>query len=182
MKTWLAELRFSRGPKCQLKHRQRRKGTHQSISLPNLVGRLLQASLRRIYPAIALVDVLLQVAHVVVLEAVLVLLPLRQPLVFRLEGLGMHLGTLAEILLGVGEEVVRTRAGEIGPADFGVVERELLGARRGGRAHKLLEQLSLFSGHDGGALAGVEGVCDGEEVGGGVGANWADGLEFWYQR
>lgn len=93
----------------------------------------------------------------------------------------MHLGTLPEVLLGVGEEVVRTRAGEVGPADFGVVERELLGARRGGRAHELLEQLSLFGGHDGGALAEKEEVCDGEVVGGGVGVNWVDGLEFWYQ-
>lgn len=159
----------------------RGKATHQSISLPNLVRRLLQASLRRIYPAVALVDVLLQIAHVVVLEAVLVLVPFRQPLVLGLESLGVHLGTLPEVLLGVGEEVVRTRAGEVGPADFGVVERELLGARRGGRAHELLEQLSLFGGHDGGALAGKEDVCDGEVVGGGVGVNWVDGLEFWYQ-
>lgn len=127
---------------CQLKHRQRRNGTHQSISLPNLVRRLLQAPLRRVYPSIALVDVFLQIAHVVVLEAVLVLLPLRQPLVLGLESFGMHLGTRPKVLLGVGEEVVRTRAGDVGPADFGVVERELLGARRGGRAHELLEQLS----------------------------------------
>lgn len=98
----------------------------------------------------------MQIAHVVVLEAVLVLLPLRQPLVLGLEGLGVHLGTRPEVLLGVGEEVVRTRAGDVGPADFGVVERELLGARGGGRAHELLEQLSLFGGHDDSALAGEE--------------------------
>lgn len=54
----------------------RGKATHQSISLPNLVRRLLQAPLRGVYPAVALVDVLLQIAHVVVLEAVLVLVPL----------------------------------------------------------------------------------------------------------
>lgn len=106
------------------------KMSYQSIGLPDLVRCLLETPLRRIDSAIALVNVLLQVAHVVVLEAVLVLFPLRQPLVLRLEALGVHLGTLADILLGVCEEIVRTRADDVGSADFGVVERELGGARR----------------------------------------------------
>lgn len=49
------------------------KMSYQSIGLPDLVWSLLETPLRRIDSAIALVNVLLQVAHVVVLEAVLVL-------------------------------------------------------------------------------------------------------------
>lgn len=59
----------------------------------------------------------------------------------------MHLGALAEVLLCVCEEVVRTGANEIGTADFRVVEGELSCARGGLVAHKLLKQLSLLGGH-----------------------------------
>lgn len=120
--------------------------THQNIRLPNLIGRLLKTSLRSLYPTIAVVNVLVQIAHVVVLEAQPLLLPVRHAVVFDLETLGVHLGALAQILLRVGEEVVRAGPREVRAADFGVGEGELGGA--GCRcAHELLEQLSLFGGH-----------------------------------
>lgn len=122
---------------------------YQNIGLTNLVRRLLQPPLRSVDAAVALVNVLLQVAHVVVLEAVLLLLAVAQRLVLGLDALGVHLGTRADVLLGVGEEVVRTGAGEVRPADFRVRHGELGGARRRRRAHELLEQLPLFGGHGG---------------------------------
>lgn len=60
----------------------------------------------------------------------------------------MDLWTLSQILLCVGEEVVRTCADEIGSANLGVCEGELGGAGGGLVAHELLEQLSLLGGHD----------------------------------
>ena len=59
----------------------------------------------------------------------------------------MHLWALTNVLLCVREKVVRTGACQVGAADFGICEGELSGARRRGSPHKLLEQLSLFSGH-----------------------------------
>lgn len=96
---------------------------YQGIGLPDLIGRLLQPPLRRVDPPVALVDVLLHVPHVVVLEAVLTLV--RRALVLRFQRLAVHLGTGAEVLLGVGEEVVRAGAGEEGAADFRVGDGEL---------------------------------------------------------
>lgn len=94
--------------------------TYQDVCLPDLVGRLLQPSLRSFDPAVALVDVLLEIAHIVVLESVALLLALRQRLIFRLEALGVDLGALAKILFRVGEEIMRARADEVRPANFGV--------------------------------------------------------------
>ena len=44
----------------------------------------------------------------------------------------------SQVLLGVCEEVVWTGAGEEGPADFGVGDGELSGARGGAGSHELL--------------------------------------------
>lgn len=121
--------------------------TYQNISLTNLIRRLLQPPLRRINPPITLINVLLQVAHVIILEAILLPLLVRQRLVLRLQPLRVHLGAGANVLLGVGEQIVRTGAGEVRTADFGIRHGELGGARRRRRAHELLEQLSLFGGH-----------------------------------
>lgn len=54
----------------------------QRIRLADLVGSLLQSALRDVNPAVALVDVLLQVTHVVILEAPFLLLRERRGLVF----------------------------------------------------------------------------------------------------
>lgn len=115
-----------------------RCNTYQRIRLPDLIGRLLQPSLRRVDAPIALVDILLQVAHVVVIESELLLLGRRHALIFRLERLAVHLGAGTQVLLGVGEEIMRTGAGEEGAADFGVGDGELGAARGGAGAHELL--------------------------------------------
>lgn len=80
-----------------------RDGLEQDVGLADLVGRLLEAALRRLDPAVALVDVLLQVPHVVVLEAVLLPRRLGQGLVLGLERLRVHLGARADVLLRVRE-------------------------------------------------------------------------------
>lgn len=113
-------------------------GLEQHVGLADLVGRLLEAPLRRLDPPVALVDVLLQVPQVVVLEAVLVPRGLGEGLVLGLEGLGVHLRTGPHVLLGVGEQVVRTRADEERAADLGVGEGELGRAGRLRAAHELL--------------------------------------------
>lgn len=110
--------------------------THQGIGLPDFIGRLLQPPLRRVDPPVALVNVLLHVPHVVVLEPVLALV--RRALVFRFQRLAVHFRAGAEVLLGVGEEVVRAGAGEEGAADFRVRDGELGMARGGSGAHELL--------------------------------------------
>ena len=46
-------------------------GTYKSVCLPDLVRCLLESALCGVYPAVALVDVLLEIAHVVVFEAIL---------------------------------------------------------------------------------------------------------------
>lgn len=50
----------------------------------------------------------------------------------------MNFRTGSEVLLGVCEEVVRASAGQVRPADFGVSDGELGGARGGRGAHELL--------------------------------------------
>ncbi|KAL1842549.1 hypothetical protein VTK73DRAFT_3089 [Phialemonium thermophilum] len=116
----------------------RERGGYQNVRLADLVGRLLQASLGGVDAAVAVVDVLLQVAQVVVLEAVLLALVLGQGLVLVLERLGVHLGAGAQVLLGVGEEVVRAGADEVGAAHLGVGQGELGAAGGGPAAHELL--------------------------------------------
>lgn len=99
--------------------------TYQIISLPNLIGGLLQASLRRIDASIAFINVLLHIAHIVVIEPPLRLVAGRCSFVFCFESLAVDFGTWAQVLFGVGELVVRTGAGEVGAADFGIGDGEL---------------------------------------------------------
>lgn len=112
--------------------------TYQVIRLPNLIRRLLQPSLRGVDPTITLVNVLLHVAHVVIFEPPFRLLARRGSLVLRLQALAVHLGTRAQVLLGVGELVVRTRADEVRATDFRVGDGELGVAGGGTSAHKLV--------------------------------------------
>ena len=83
---------------------------YKVICLPDLIGRLLQPSLRSIDSPVALIDILLHVSHVIVLEAVFALV--WGALVLRFQWLAMDFRTGAKILLGVCEEVVRTGAGQ----------------------------------------------------------------------
>lgn len=115
-------------------YRPDKGGGYKIIRLPNLIRRLLQPPLGDINPAIALVNVLLHIAHVVEVEAPFVLLRGRRDLVLRLEALAVHLGARAEVLLCVGEEVVRACSDQVRAADFGVCDGELGVARRASRA------------------------------------------------
>lgn len=109
----------------------------QRVRLPDLVGRLLEPALRRVDPAVALVDVLLHVAHVVVLEPELGLFLAVEPLPFALERLAVHFWAGSEVLLCVGEEVVGAGANDKGAANAGVAEGDLGGAGAAG-AHELV--------------------------------------------
>jgi len=106
----------------------------QRVGLADLVGRLLEAALRRVDASVALVDVLLQVAQVVELEGV----RRRVGLVLVFQRLAVDFGAGPEVLLRVREEVVRAGAHEVGAAELGVCDGELGGARGGGSAHELL--------------------------------------------
>ena len=113
-------------------------GPEELVGLANLVGRLLESALGRVDPPVALVDVLLEVAEVVVVEAVLLAVKVREGLVLGLERVRVHARARAEVLLGVGEEVVRAGADQVGPADFRVGEGELRALGRDAAAHELL--------------------------------------------
>lgn len=109
---------------------------YEVVSLPDLIGRLLQPSLRSIDPPVALIDVLLHISHVVVLEPIFALVG--RGFIFGLERFAMDLGAGPEVLLGVREEVVRACAGNVGATDFWVSDGELSVSRRGTGAHELL--------------------------------------------
>lgn len=113
-------------------------GLEEHVGLADLVGRLLQPPLGDVDAPVALVDVLLQVPHVVVLEAVALPLGLGEPLVLGLEGFGVYFRAGAEVLLCVGEEVVWASASDIGAACFGVGQRDLGRPRCHATAHELL--------------------------------------------
>lgn len=110
--------------------------THQVISLPDFIWRLLQPSLRCIYSSITLVDIFLHVAHVIILEAILALVC--RSFVLGFERFAVDLGAGTEILLGVCEKVMGTCSYEIRAADFRVGDRKLSVSRGGSGAHELL--------------------------------------------
>jgi len=116
--------------------------THQSVGLPDLLGRLLETALGRVNLAVAAVNVVLHVPVVVEFEAPPALLVGVCLLVLRLERLVVHLWAGPQLVLGVGEEVVGAVADEVGAADLGVgdaeLRRALVGAAHGLLAHELL--------------------------------------------
>ena len=97
----------------------------QLVGLTDLVGGLLEPALGPVDAPVAVVDVPADVSHVVVFEP--------QPgffggvlgFVFGFQGFAVDFGAETEVLLGVGEEVVRAGADQVGAADFGVREGEL---------------------------------------------------------
>jgi hypothetical protein len=118
--------------------------THQSVGLPDLFRCLLQASLGRVYLAIAAVNVMLHIAHIIKLEAPLALLLRVGLLILGSKRLVMDLGARTQFILGVGEEVVRTAAYEIRATDLGVGDAELRRALVRS-AHKLFAHKLLWS-------------------------------------
>lgn len=136
----------------------------QRIRLADLVGRLLETALRSVDSAIAIRHVLADVALVVELEAPFPFLRIGGALIFFAEVREVLFGARAEVLLGVGEEVVWTAAAEVGAADFWVGDGEnglLLCAGAGHElvTHQLLEQLALFGRHGEGVWLCVVGCC-----------------------
>ena len=127
----------------------------QSVRLPDLLLRLLQSPLGDVDAVVAVADVFGNVAFVVEVEAQLVFAGVGQGLVFLAQVGLVGFGAGAEVLLGVGEEVVGAGAAEVGAADFGVGdgERGLFGGAGQGEelvAHELFEEFALFCRHDGG--------------------------------
>ncbi len=133
-------------------------GLQQRIRPPDLVRRLLQSSLRAVDASVAIVNVLLHVAHVVVIEAMFLFLRSWQSVVFDLEVLRVEFGARTQILFGVCEQVVGACAGEVGAADLRRCQGQIGSfACYGTRelvAHELFEEFALFVGHDDGCLVG----------------------------
>ena len=92
--------------------------THQRVGLPDLVRRLLEPPLGRVDPPVAIVDVLLHVAQVVVFEGVPCLLGRTETIVLGLECFAMDSWACAKVLFRIGEEVVRAGADDERAADL----------------------------------------------------------------
>jgi hypothetical protein len=127
--------------------------THQSIRLPDLFGRLFEPSLGRFDLAIAAVDVVLHIPHVVEIKAPSPLLVGVGLLVLGLEGLVVDLWAGSQLVFCVGEEIVGAVADEVRATDFGVgdaeLRRALVGSRHGLLAHELLCVASVVSKREG---------------------------------
>lgn len=126
----------------------------QGVRLANLIGCLLQSPLRGLDPPVAVVHIGADIVLIVPFESPVALLVVGGGEIFFAKIWLVGSGARAEILLGVGEEVVGAAAAEIGTADLGVGDGEgglFVHAGRGhhGVAHELLEQLALFGGHVG---------------------------------
>jgi hypothetical protein len=136
--------------------------THQSIRLPDLFWRLLEPSLGRVDLAIAAVDVVLHVPHVVKVKAPSPLLVGVGLLVLGLEGFVVDLGAGSQLVLCVGEEIVRAVADEVRAADLGIgdaeLRRALVGSRHGLLAHELLCVASVVLQAKG-RIAAYRAVC-----------------------
>jgi hypothetical protein len=102
-----------------------RRSTHQSIRLSNLFRRLLETALSLIYLAIAAVNVMLHIAQVVEVKPPPALLICVCLLVLGLESFIVDLGTGAEFVLCVREEIVGAVANKVRAADLGVGDAEL---------------------------------------------------------
>lgn len=119
--------------------------------------RLFQSPMRSVNTPVAFGDKLSNLALVVMLEAPLAFLSVGGVRVFLAQIWEVLLFADTEVLPRVGEEVVRTAATEIGAANLGVVDGELLrcGAGEGSVcvAHELRERLALLGGHGGRGVA-----------------------------
>ena len=142
-----------------------KQGTHILVGQADLVDGLLEAALGFLDAGVALAHVLLHVDEVVPVEVPGALLRLGGLLVLGLQSFVVDLGALAEVLFGVGEEVVGAVADEVRAADLGIGDVELgrllVEASHGSRAHQLL--WGLVSA--GGRMVGIIRVKRGREGG-----------------
>jgi hypothetical protein len=99
--------------------------THQSVRLPDLLGRLLQAALGLVYLAIAAVDVVLHVPQVIKIKAPPALLLGVGVLVLSLERLIVDLRAGSQFVLCICEEIVGAVSNEVGAADLRVCDCKL---------------------------------------------------------
>lgn len=93
--------------------------------MADLIRGLLQPALRSLDSPVTIINVFLHIAHVVKLEAPFRLFRGRRSFVFRFQHFAMHLRAGSEVLLGIGEEVVRAGPDEVGTADFWIRNGEL---------------------------------------------------------
>lgn len=103
--------------------------TYQVVGLSDLIRRLFQPPLRPVDSAIAIINILLHVAHVIEVEPPFILLRRRRHLVLRLESFAVDLRAWPEILFCVREQIVRTSPYKVRATDFGVGDGELGVAR-----------------------------------------------------
>ena len=101
------------------------KGTYQIVGLSNLIGGLFQPALGIIDTAVTVIDLLLHVAHVIELESPFRLVRRTCSIVLRLQPLAVNLRAGSEILLGIGEQIMRACSRNVGAANFGVCDRQL---------------------------------------------------------
>ena len=92
----------------------------QGVGLPHLFLRLLEPPLGDVNPPITFLHILVDVVLVVKLKPPLFSLRGGRGEVFFFEVGLVGFGAGAQVLLGVGEEVVRAGAAEVGAADFAV--------------------------------------------------------------
>lgn len=111
---------------------------YQVVGLPDLVRSLFQASLSGIDTSVTIIDVFLHVAHIVVIESPFGLLSCRGGLILRLQSFAVNFLTRAQVLLGIGEEVMRTSADEIRATDFWIGDLELRIARGSAGTYELV--------------------------------------------
>lgn len=111
---------------------------YQVVGLSDLIRGLFQASLSGINTSVTIIDVFLHVAHIVVIESPFGLLGRRGGLILRLQSFAVNFLAWTQILLGIGEEVMRTSADKIRATDFRIGDLELRIARRSAGTYELV--------------------------------------------
>ena len=121
---------------------RRREGllAYEIVSLPDLIGCLLQSPLRDVYPPVTIINVLLHIAHVVIFKPELALVG--RAVVLGFQRLAVNFRARSQVLLGVCKEIVRACTDEEGTAYFGIVDGQLGMSRGGTSTHELLYQRS----------------------------------------
>lgn len=117
---------------------QSRDLREKSIMLPNLIRRLLQPPLRALNSPITFRDIFPHIPLPIEIESPFFALGVCGGVIFVFEVRLVGFGAGAQVLFGVGEEVVRAAAAEVGAADFGVGDCEGWGAGGVGACEELV--------------------------------------------